>query len=148
MYYVCMYKTSMCVDTCLCRNIRGMWFRTRDCAYVCVCIYYMYILCTCILCARVALRCHATLYSCIQQLSNVCTRAYWTFVYRRPSPRGSAILIRGWKGNWFPWRQKTPRSKMSRRNCTTGQRNWNALTKIVDRNKRWKNIFREIQSCF
>lgn len=35
---------------------------------------------------------------------------------RRPSPRGSAILGRGWERViGFPWRQKTPRSKTSSR---------------------------------
>lgn len=39
-----------------------------------------------------------------------------TGILRRPSPRGSAILGRGWERViGFPWRQKTPRSKTSSR---------------------------------
>lgn len=34
------------------------------------------------------------------RLSNVCTRAHWTLAYHRP--KGAAILVRGWEGNWFP----------------------------------------------
>jgi len=85
-----MHVTRARVCVCVCK------IYACRCSFVYIChmilriaMYtYVHVMCTCYV-----VTCLLSAYS--NSRTYICIHAYWTFVYRRSSPRRSAILVRG-----------------------------------------------------